>query len=101
MNPYHLASFPGPAPLAGQSNSPLGAFDGRTEKQTYKESEHLRHPRDLVYHQRVGFDNACEMKGVTGYQSKPLSPSDSGHILNLGRSDCESTRVLMTAAETG
>ena len=63
MNPYHLASFPGPAPLVGQSNSPLGAFDGRTEKQTYRESEHLRHPQDLVYHQHIGFDNACEMTG--------------------------------------
>jgi hypothetical protein len=63
MNPYHLASFPGPAPLVGRLKSPLGAFDDRTERQTYGESEHLRHPRDLVYHQRIGFDNACEMTG--------------------------------------
>ena len=63
MNPYHLASFPGPAPLVGRLKSPLGAFDDRTERQTYEESEHLRHPRDLVYHQHIGFDNACEMTG--------------------------------------
>jgi hypothetical protein len=63
MNAYNLASFPGPAPLVGRSNSLLGAFGDRTERQTYGESEHLRHPRDLVYHQGIGFDNTCETTG--------------------------------------
>ena len=48
------------APLVEWSNSPLGGFGDRTGRQTHGESEHLRLPRDLVYHQRIGFDNTCE-----------------------------------------
>jgi hypothetical protein len=68
---FHLGSYDaplvrdvrGPAPLVEWSNSPLGGFGVRTERQTYGESEHLRHSRDLVYHQRIGFNNTCETTG--------------------------------------
>ena len=65
---FHLGSYDAPlvrdvrklAPLVEWSNSPLGGFGDRTGRQTHGESEHLLLPQDLVYHQRIGFDNTCE-----------------------------------------
>jgi hypothetical protein len=133
---FHLGSYDAPlvrdvrklAPLVEWSNSPLGGF-----------GEHLRLPRDLVYHQRIGFDNTCETTDhrlpveasvafrqqertyvkdtyeEVPYGSVPLRTNPPAVIqIQLketvdrdqrphpfqARSNCESTRIPMTAAVT-
>jgi hypothetical protein len=46
------------APLDEWTSPPLGGVGDGGRKR-----EHLRLPRDLVYHQRIGFDNTCELTG--------------------------------------